>query len=318
MTFRIAYLDYDQIAPKRYDNGAYWNLRGDVGDTTDLQQSIAEGGLRDPIEVTEPDSNGIHYIENGHRRWTALGVLLREWTHQLNAFKKQDADGNANDIRSLQERIQSLRVVPVLITGHDADDSDAIFEQMLTSFMARPLDPVSMGQAIRRLRDVHGWSIARVATRIGMSVDKAELYLSTLLASDHMQQMVKSGQVSLTTYSRFLAKKSARAQDAILEVLEEKGQEATGTNVRSVLREQVESHRATILPMFADLDVLPALNAALVKLQFAHSKLNDWTPSTRIAAGEVMREIVECVDALKPWVDPQVMEIEAQAVLGVV
>ncbi len=303
-------VQHNLVRPKRGEEGESWNLRGDVGSTAKIQASILENiragnsPLDKPIEVTRPDEDGIHYIIDGERRWTAIDILLSKARREQQLLKKKGRDKNGDRIDELGRTIAALDEIPVLIRDVTVHDDDAILRGMVASFNRSNLDPVAIGFAIRRLRDQHRWSVGLAAAHLGIDPDKAEAYLAATAASKNTQGLLRSGQLAMTTFEKRLAKMTPEQQDSVLGEVSESGKAPTRANVRKAQKKiAAEATGAapedSMLLMFRDLDVIPALNTALERLRFAIGKQASWTPSTEVVAFQVLDQIIEIAQIAK-------------------
>lgn len=109
------------------------NIRGDLGDLTELAASITEVGLLQPIVVRPLRERFV--IVDGHRRYEAAIIA-------------------------------GLTALPCLASR--AKDRGGVLEVMLAAAMHKALTPTEQGRAFERLRDT-GLSVTEIAARTGYS-----------------------------------------------------------------------------------------------------------------------------------------------------
>lgn len=283
------------LKPNVYEDGSPMNLRGDVGDTTEIQNSYWESDIPiEPLKVTQP-VNDVYTIIDGHRRFTAISILLERAKTEQRRLKKMGAEKAGDRLPFINEKIERLSYVPVLVTDIQPTETDAFFDMMLLSFNRKNLDPVTLAKALQRLREKHNWSVLRMALRLGMDVSAIEQILNTLNASPSMQVALRSGAIALGTYDRFFKGATQDRQERILATLNEKEQAPTGKNVLSVIRAERNQTVPNLPAQFLDLEVMPALNAALERLRFAISKRAQWSDSTCMAAESILLDLNDLV-----------------------
>lgn len=321
-TMRVLWLDVEQLEFLTDENGEVTNLGGEVGDTTTLQVSLREDttrektGLVQPIEVTEAGPNGKYRIKDGARRVTAIRQVVGEWNAKKNLLKKKGMAKHGDEIEILTDKIGVLRRVPAVITG-SYEDVDSILDRQVAQFTAKPRDPITQAKALQTLRKSHGWTVGRMSIRLGIAQDKVETLLRMLDAPEPVQQRLKTGKMSTSTFDRFFEGKTAEAQKEIIQKFGD-DEDITGEKIRKEVRAKTQERQdQTKLPFMADLTVMPDLNAALAKVQSANAKMNDWTDSTRIAAHEVLaniqREVQRALGFLGQAPDLDVVEDGTQA-----
>ncbi len=156
----------DQIRFARDDTGALLNPRGEIHDTTGLQDSVQIAGQEEPIEVFE-DGDG-YVVIDGHRRVVMARAL-------------------------------GWKTIQAEIKEKPASSSD-LLARMLTSYVREDLKPTARGRAMRRLATEKGWGIERVAKLCGLKVDVAQLYVDLTAAPEAVQRRVDMGDMSLSAF----------------------------------------------------------------------------------------------------------------------
>jgi ParB family chromosome partitioning protein len=117
--------------------GALFNLRSDVEDVSDLERSIADRGLIEPIVVRK--FHGVYQLICGHRRLQACRNL--GW-----------------------EKIRAMIV--------DVPDKTAFEMAIIENVQRSSLDPYEEAEAFRRYVSDYGWGgVSELARRIGKSED---------------------------------------------------------------------------------------------------------------------------------------------------
>lgn len=144
------------------------NIREDVGDVSELAQSVREHGLIEPIVATEhPTVPEQLLVLAGHRRLAAC--LLAGFAH-----------------------------VPVIIR-HDlgADEVEHLLLMLVENCQRRDLTPVEKAEAFGALRH-RGLSLAQISRRVGLSVPTISYYLSLLDLDEASLEAVRAGEVPST------------------------------------------------------------------------------------------------------------------------
>src|ERR1700733_9465237 len=140
------------------------NVRDDLGDLTDLADSIREHGILQPIVVQSvPAGGGQFQIVAGHRRYAAA-------------------------------RKAGLDMVPVVI--RDSAEPAKVVELMLVENLQRAdLNPMDKAEAMGKLRS-HGYSTLDIAKAIGVSDATVYQFLSLLRLDKPSQDKIRAGEVT--------------------------------------------------------------------------------------------------------------------------
>ncbi|ABS03248.1 ParB/RepB/Spo0J family partition protein [Kineococcus radiotolerans] len=147
------------------------NLREDVGDITELAQSIAETGLLQPVvvrRVHEVDERGDwshdrYVVVAGHRRLAALQHLGR---------------GH----------------IQILVRDEMAPD-EVLAAMLVENGQRTDLDPIEEARAMRKLADIHGLSHRDLAARIGKHQTAVSARLALLNLTKGEQESIRTGQM---------------------------------------------------------------------------------------------------------------------------
>lgn len=142
------------------------NIRGDLGDLTELAASIREVGLLQPLVVT-PSGDG-WLILDGHRRHAAA-------------------------------KLAGARALPCLASKRG--DVDGQISTMLAAAMHKQLEPIDQARAFARLR-ARRMTVANIARRTGYSTSTVQQRLLLIDLPDEVQQMVATGKVGLGEATR--------------------------------------------------------------------------------------------------------------------
>lgn len=142
------------------------NIRADLGDVTELADSIREQGILQPLIVEpKPGSPGRYILLAGHRRHAAA-------------------------------QLAGLIEVPIVVTAQRGP-GHAIEVMLVENCQRRDLGPVEKAEAMGRLRDLHHYSQARIARAIGLSQSTVTYYLSLLELSAASREKVRAGDLPM-------------------------------------------------------------------------------------------------------------------------
>ena len=146
-----------------------WNPRKDLGDLTELKDSIKEEGVIVPINVKrDASSSGDFYVLNGHRRLAATLLAIKE-----------GADPR----------------IPAMISKKEMSDPNALILSILTNG-DKPLTPVEEGGAFARLIK-WGLTIADIMKKTGRSVYYVTSRLALIEAAPEIQTAVENKEVTI-------------------------------------------------------------------------------------------------------------------------
>lgn len=148
-----------------------WNTRDESDELTAhidmLAQSIAEVGVRKPIEVKLEDGKLI--VKDGHCRTRAT-------------------------IRAIEVYKAEIKTVPVVSVDRYANDADLILNQIISN-SGKPLTTMEQAKVFKKLLDM-GWNQADIAKKIGMSNGRVSQILDLLTMPAQVQMMVSNGNIS--------------------------------------------------------------------------------------------------------------------------
>jgi ParB family chromosome partitioning protein len=175
---RLVEIEVDKIRPNPD------NPRTEVGDVTELANSIRESGLAEPLLVREDlRSKGYYILEDGERRWTAAKVVLQK----VNCIVyKPRPDVN------LLERTLTVG----LITGSHN----------------KSLSPLERAYACARLMDECDMTQTQVSRVTGIHESTVSRDLLLLQLTPKTQERVLSGQISIAEATRYIRQVNAEAK----------------------------------------------------------------------------------------------------------
>jgi hypothetical protein len=173
---------------KKYDTGAqiimvppkdiypdpdHPNVRGEVRDTTDLQPSIKQFGILEPLQVTLRD--GKLYLVNGYRRWTAARVV------GLDLIPVMIFDISLDEVLDYQ-----------LATAIQQEHPDAVFKD----------DRIVAGRCWAAYHKIECGALrSEVATMMGVTPDVAGAYHCLFTDLPEVQKAVADQRLAITAYS---------------------------------------------------------------------------------------------------------------------
>jgi len=142
------------------------NIRNDVGDVTELADSMRAHGLLQPITVQpHPTLEGHYQLLAGHRRRAA----------------------------ALQA---GLATVPAVIRPR-VDRATAIELMLVENVQRADLGPIEKAEAYGQLRDNHGYSASKIARQTGLSQSTVSYFLTLLELNDSDKERVRSGDLAV-------------------------------------------------------------------------------------------------------------------------
>lgn len=179
--FSVGRSDVHRVDPRVLIIRHGWNTRDESSELEAhidaLAQSIAEIGVRKPIEVKLEDGELV--VKDGHCR-TRAAML---------AITKYGAD---------------LKTVPVISVDRYANDADLILNQVISN-SGKPLTVLEQAKVFKKLIDM-GWNQSDIAKKVGFSNGRISQILEFLILPPMLQQYIIDGRVSATmvmnTYKR--------------------------------------------------------------------------------------------------------------------
>lgn len=191
--------------------GNVLNPRGKTFGTADLELTIsAFGRVIYPIIVKDRNDKGLYPVRDGHRRIAAL--------ERLYAATKDP---------------RWLEVEAIVCAEEGAALEAALMLAVNTSRI--PLPPSRIGAVLVALSKSHGWNDDRIAAHTGLKAQDVLAYCDLAHASESVQRKVDSGDLSLTTFRRYLAKLPKAKQDELAGM-----KKPTGDAVKAKLREAAQ------------------------------------------------------------------------------
>lgn len=199
-TGTYADIDYGLLVP------ADDNVRADVGDVTDLSESILMNGLISPLAVRQLD-DGRYLIVAGHRRHAAITQLR---------------DGSKS----------RFKTVPCMIrTG--GDDGDRVAEMLVENLQRSDLNPVEEGIAFLRLTKEFGYKRDELAIKIGRSPSYVNARITILKLPEQALNLLRHGGLTLD-----VALKLAQVgNDAKVEKLLKSGKYTAEHHIENAIKE---------------------------------------------------------------------------------
>lgn len=138
------------------------NIREDLGDLTELADSIRAHGLLQPVTVhPHPELQGEWELLAGHRR-RAAAVLA------------------------------GLAALPSVVR-YDVDASAALEIMIVENVQRQDLGPIEKAEAFGRLRDQHGYTASAIAKRTGITQSTVSYFLTLLDLAPEMRDRVRTG-----------------------------------------------------------------------------------------------------------------------------
>lgn len=181
--FSIGRSDIHRVDPKLLVITDGWNTRDESEELAAhidmLAQSIAEVGVRKPIEVKLEDGKLV--VKDGHCRTRAA-------------------------IRAIEVYKAEIKTVPVVSVDRYANDADLILNQIISN-SGKPLTTMEQAKVFKKLLDM-GWNQADIAKKIGMSNGRVSQILDLLTMPAQVQMMVSNGHISPS-----LAQQTVKAAD---------------------------------------------------------------------------------------------------------
>ena len=143
------------------------NVRDDLGDLTELTDSIKAQGILQPIVVQpDPRTHGYYVVLAGHRRLAAA-------------------------------KLAGFEEVPISVR-EAAGPAKAIEVMLVENCQRADLNPMDKAEAMGKLRD-HGYSQTAIAKAIGLTGSTVSYYLSLLELDAKSRERVRASEVSAAT-----------------------------------------------------------------------------------------------------------------------
>lgn len=156
-------------------NRAGGNIRTDYGEKDgtlkELVESIRENGIKEPLKGYRDPNNSERWIAiNGHTRLKACGILNEEGI--------------------------VVRAKMITVDSRSISDEDLIFD-MISSNAGRPLKPMEMAEAVRRLRNFE-LSVEEIAKKFGKELVFVKNLELLSKAPKKFRDMVNDGKIAYT------------------------------------------------------------------------------------------------------------------------
>lgn len=172
--------------PSKLSEEPGFNARQDYGDLEALALSIAENGVRVPLEIRLSGENA--YIVDGHRRWRASLIAIEKYA-------------------------PDMKGIPCQVEERGTSPADRILAQ-ITRNDGKPLEPFEEMDIFKRLVALH-WTESDIAKKIGKTIAYVQGRLNLGAASDEVKAAVTSGQMSVGA-AEVLAQAPAEKQKEIV------------------------------------------------------------------------------------------------------
>lgn len=169
--------DVFRVDPRKLVINVGWNTRDESPELLEhidmLAQSIAEIGVRKPIEVKLEDGKMI--VKDGHCRTRAA-------------------------MRAIEHYGAELKAVPVISVDRYANDADLILNQVISN-TGKPLTVLEEARVYKKLIDM-GWEQVNIAKKVGKSQGRISQILDLLTMPSAVQALVAAGSVSASLASK--------------------------------------------------------------------------------------------------------------------
>jgi len=140
------------------------NVRRDVGDITDLAESIAQHGLISPLRV-----DAEHRLVSGHRRLAAIKSLIE----------------------------QKRWAGPIPCMEVDTDDTETLVTMLIENLQRVDLDPVEEAFGFQRLAVTHGMKAADIATAVNRSATHVRERIALCTLPEQVLANVSTGKMKV-------------------------------------------------------------------------------------------------------------------------
>jgi ParB family chromosome partitioning protein len=140
--------------------------RRDLGDLTELANSIREKGIILPVAVEGPMSDGFYWLLDGERRWRAA-ILA------------------------------GLEIIPAAVRAPNGnDDRERLTLALIANMQRKNMDPIELSKAFRELIKL-GYSAEEIARQMGVSIQMISLRLRLLDLEPEVQELYAEGRLPL-------------------------------------------------------------------------------------------------------------------------
>ncbi|MCD9146057.1 ParB/RepB/Spo0J family partition protein [Streptomyces albireticuli] len=204
------------------------NPREQLGDVTDLANSLRDHGQKQPLGIMTRDA----YLEanpgrDGELEPRAMYVVI---------------DGNRRLAAAREAGLSSLKV---MVDDSLGGDHNAILESALVANIHREaFEPLDEAKALQQLLEVHQTQ-DRLAKRLHRSQGWVSQRLALLKLTPELQRRLEAGEEPVDLL-RAVGRKAPESQEAVLQALkEQKAQEQAEKAARKAAR-QAEAHRPPV------------------------------------------------------------------------
>lgn len=197
-------------------NRAGGNIRTDYGEKDgslqELVDSIRENGIKEPIKgFRDPEDPERWIAVNGHTRLKACEILNKEG--------------------------KVIRAKIITIDSRSVSDEDLIFD-MISSNAGRPLKPMEMAEAVRRLLN-YGLEIGEIAKRFGKELVFVKNLELLSKAPKKFREMVSDGSIAYTLVLQTF--KKTQDWNKAVEIIEKAGGVAKSEKIERIKKSDSDS-----------------------------------------------------------------------------
>lgn len=191
------------------------NPRGDVGDISELAESIRVGGLLHPVVVrkTPPGSPKPFQLVVGYRRFNAHLFLKR-------------------------------KQIPALV--HEFSHEDILAHLITENLQRKGWTAISEAQAMQRMIDVLGYSQSKVAALLGVHRSQVSRRLSLLNLPETVKEMVSDQSLSASHAEVLMSLKNTESQEELAQLTAKSGASVGKLNswAQKVRQQEIEEEEA--------------------------------------------------------------------------
>lgn len=157
----------------------------------ELKRSIIANGVRVPLEIRLEGEDLI--VVAGHRRLAAVIAAISEG-HEIKA-------------------------IPIIAEPKGMNETERTVNLAISN-SGEPLAPIEMAEVVRRLI-AFGWPNTQIAMRLGWkSIQTVTHYISLLGADAEVQNLVRSGEVAVSTAAKVVKADGAKAGETLRKALD--------------------------------------------------------------------------------------------------
>lgn len=163
------------------------NLRSDLGDLSELADTIRARGILQPLLVAPGEVEGTYRIVMGHRRHAAA-------------------------------KLAGLDAVPITLQAGPDDRVDRVEAMLIENLQRADLSPLDEGRAFQELIE-SGWSQRRIAARVGRGQAHVSRRVALLRLSPRGQALLDSAGITVEDALALVRLEQHDRQDTVLQQL---------------------------------------------------------------------------------------------------